>query len=57
MAQALTTDNINKIIKGNFDGIRTQINDVKVELKVLREEVKKVSWEVEGLRRRVETLE
>jgi uncharacterized coiled-coil DUF342 family protein len=61
MAHPLDTDNINEIIKSamrqNMACIRAQIDGVKIEMKVIREEVRKVSWEIEAIKERFTAVE
>ena len=53
-AQTLTLENVHDIIvrtvNHSLDGIRSQLCDMRIERKVLREEVKKVSWEIEEVK-------
>jgi len=61
MTQSLNKDNVNDIIKSAFrqhlSYMRTQMDGIKIEIKVVREEVKKVSWEMEQVKERLISLE
>lgn len=61
MAQSLNTDNVNDIIKSAFrqhlSYMRSQMDGIKIEIKVVREEVKKMSWDVERVKERLTSLE
>jgi hypothetical protein len=63
MDRPLSRDHMNEIIKScvksHFDGIRSQLDGLHIEMKVIREEDKKFSWawEVEVTKQRLCILE
>jgi hypothetical protein len=61
MNSQLTPDSVDHIIrrcmKQSFGALRGQIDGIKIEMKVIREEVKKMSWEIEGIKTRLNLIE
>jgi len=61
MAQALTADMVNSIVrtslKQNLAYLQSMLDGVRVEIKVMREEVKKIPWEIEGMKEKINSLD
>jgi len=61
MVSPLNKSNVNEIVqsalKQHLSFMKTQMGDIKVEIKVIHEEVRKMSWEIEQVKDRLTALE